>query len=143
MRQVKTKRGRILDMGALAAKYEKERAISNVPVNARGDIIDNRGNVKVPQDKILNEYYKNNVPGQTKEVPIKEDESIVEKVETQTPPPAPAPEPEPEPKPEPKPEPVVEEGVTEIGRRQRAREDGTTYWEIEYSDGSMEIEENE
>ena len=86
MRQVKTKRGRILDMGALAAKYEKERAISNVPVNARGDIIDNRGNVKVPQDKILNEYYKNNVPGQTKEVPIKEDESIVEKVETQTPP---------------------------------------------------------
>jgi len=131
MRQVKTRRGRILDMGALAAKYEKERAISNVPVNARGDIIDSRGNVKVPKDKILNEYYKDTVPGQTTEVPIKEDDST----------PAPAPEPTPEPTPQP--EPVVqEEGVTEIGRRQRTREDGSTYWEIEYSDGSMEIEEN-
>ena len=131
MRQVKTRRGRILDMGALAAKYEKERAISNVPVNARGDIIDSRGNVKVPKDKILNEYYKDTVPGQTTEVPIKEDDST----------PAPAPELTPEPTPQP--EPVVqEEGVTEIGRRQRSREDGSTYWEIEYSDGSMEIEEN-
>jgi len=133
MRQVKTRRGRILDMGALAAKYEKERAISNVPVNARGDIIDSRGNVKVPKDKILNEYYKDTVPGQTTEVPIKEDDST----------PAPAPEPTPQPEPAPQPEPVVqEEGVTEIGRRQRTREDGSTYWEIEYSDGSMEIEEN-
>jgi len=137
MRQVKTRRGRILDMGALAAKYEKERAISNVPVNARGDIIDSRGNVKVPKDKILNEYYKDTVPGQTTEVPIKEDDS------TPAPAPEPTPEPTPQPEPAPQPEPVVqEEGVTEIGRRQRTRADGSTYWEIEYSDGSMEIEEN-
>ena len=35
-----------------------------------------------------------------------------------------------------------EEGVVEIGRRNRTREDGTKYWEVEFSDGSMEIEED-
>ena len=40
------------------------------------------------------------------------------------------------------PAPVEEEGVVEIGRRNRTREDGTKYWEVEFSDGSMEIEED-
>ena len=52
MKTVKTARGRIIDMAALAAKAEETRAVSNVPVNARGDIIDNRGNVKVTKEKI-------------------------------------------------------------------------------------------
>ena len=61
MKRVKTARGKILDMGALATQHEKTRAVSNVPVNARGDIIDNRGNVTVQREKISKEYYKDNV----------------------------------------------------------------------------------
>ena len=52
MKTVKTAKGRMLDMGALAAQNEETRAISNVPINARGDIIDNRGNVKISREDI-------------------------------------------------------------------------------------------
>lgn len=123
MKRVKTAKGQILDMAALASKYEKTRAVSNVDVNARGDIIDNRNQVKVPREKISKEFYKNNVPGaDTKEVSIKAEE-----------------------KPEPvKAEPVVKEEPkkeskpTETNRTTRTREDGTSYYEVEFSDGSME-----
>lgn len=123
MKRVKTAKGQILDMAALASKYEKTRAVSNVDVNARGDIIDNRNQVKVPREKISKEFYKNNVPGaDTKEVSIKTEE-----------------------KPDPvKAEPVVKEEPkkeskpTETNRTTRTREDGTSYYEVEFSDGSME-----
>ena len=76
MRRVKTAKGKILDMGALAAQNETTRAVGNVPMNARGDIIDNRGNVKVSREKISKEFYKDNVPGaDTEETSIKEDEA--------------------------------------------------------------------
>tara|TARA_B100000927_G_C16447440_1_gene462391 strand:- start:300 stop:701 length:402 start_codon:yes stop_codon:yes gene_type:complete len=125
MKRVKTAKGQILDMAALASKYEKTRAVSNVDVNARGDIIDNRNQVKVPREKISKEFYKNNVPGaDTKEVSIKTEEkpepvkaeSKEEKVE----------------------QPKKESKPTETKRTTRTREDGTSYHEVEYSDGSME-----
>ena len=85
--------------------------MSNVDVNARGDTIDNRTQVKVPREKITKEFYKNNVPGaDTKEVSIKTEE-----------------------KPDPvKAEPVVKEEPktkkeskpTETNRTTRTREDG-------------------
>ena len=119
MKRVKTAKGQILDMAALASKYEKTRAVSNVDVNARGDIIDNRNQVKVPREKISKEFYKNNVPGaDTKEVSIKTEE-----------------------KPEPvkaEPKPKKESKPTETNRTTRTREDGTSYYEVEFSDGSME-----
>ncbi len=125
MKRVKTAKGQILDMAALASKYEKTRAVSNVDVNARGDIIDNRNQVKVPREKISKEFYKNNVPGaDTKEVSIKTEEK---------------PEPvkaEPVVKEEPKPK--KESKPTETNRTTRTREDGTSYYEVEFSDGSME-----
>lgn len=46
MKSAKTALGKTINMAALAAKHETTRAVSNIPVNARGDIIDNRGNVK-------------------------------------------------------------------------------------------------
>ena len=36
----RTYNGKPFDMMALAAKHEGERAVSNVPRNARGDVID-------------------------------------------------------------------------------------------------------
>jgi hypothetical protein len=108
MKSVKTARGRSLDMSALAAKNEKTRAISNMPVNARGDIIDNRGNVKIPREKVSKEYYKNNVPGADQtEISVK---------------------------------PAASNDPVEVSRITRTRADGTTYDEVEYSDGSMSEE---
>ena len=46
MKSVKTALGRTIDMAALAQKYENERAVGNVPMNAKGDRLDNKGNVK-------------------------------------------------------------------------------------------------
>ena len=55
MKDIRTARGRVLNMGQLATEHEKTRAVSNVPINAKGDIIDNRGEVKVPREKISKE----------------------------------------------------------------------------------------
>ena len=118
MKRVKTARGKILDMGALATQHEKTRAVSNVPVNARGDIIDNRGNVTVQREKISKEYYKDNVPGADKEeISIKEESTK----------PAPA-----------KKAPKKKSEPQEVSREMRERSDGTMYYEVEYDDGSME-----
>ena len=121
----KSARGKIIDMQALAAKNETKRAVSNVPRNARGDIIDNRGNVKVENEKIQAVLYKDTVTTQ-ETFSIKEDE--FEEVETV--------------------EEVVEEfeeveTVKEINRELRERKDGTLYYEIEWSDGSMSEESAE
>ena len=117
MKTVKTARGKKLDMGALAAKNEETRAISNVPINARGDIIDNRGKITVPRETISKEFYKDNVPGSdNKEIGIKDE--IVPKVKEDLP--------------------VREESEIEVSRTEREREDGSSYYEVEYMDGSME-----
>jgi hypothetical protein len=41
----RTASGKSIDMAALVSKNEKVRAISNVPMNAKGDIIDSNNNV--------------------------------------------------------------------------------------------------
>jgi len=144
MKTIKTARGKNLNMAQLAAQNEKQRAVSNVPINARGDIIDNRGNVKVTKENVQKEYYRDNLQGIEEPVSIKTDDiEPLDAVPTEV-----VKEPEPAPKPE-KAEkktapaqPVEEEKVVEIGRRNRTRDDGTKYWEVEFSDGSMELEED-
>jgi hypothetical protein len=134
MKTVKTARGKILNMGALAAQNEETRAISNMPINARGDIIDNRGKVKIAREDISKEFYKDNVPGSDeKEIGIKEEIEAKEEEATSIP------EPKPEPKPAPKKaQPVKEDKPVEISRNERERADGSKYFEVEYMDGSME-----
>jgi len=142
MKTVKTARGKTLNMGQLADEFERTRAVSNVPVNAKGDIIDSRGDVKVPREKISKEYYRDNLQGVEESVSIKvdDDEPVVvtptQEVKEET-------KPKPKETPKPKPAPVVaeEEEVVEIGRRERTRDDGTKYWEVEFSDGSMTTED--
>ena len=127
MKTVKTARGRTIDMGALAEKNEKTRAVSNLNMNGRGDIIDNRGNVEIPREEIQKKFYKNNVPGaDTETVSIKAEETKTEKKTVVEPP-----------KPTAKKQTTTPE-VTEVGRTARTRDDGTQYFEVEYSDGSMQ-----
>lgn len=123
MKTVKTARGAMLDMGALSTKFERERAVSNVPVNARGDIIDSRGAVKVPKEKVAKEYYKNSVPGAETKVSIKADSTD---------------EPAPAAKPAKK---EQAPAIYEVSRRTRTRDDGSQYDEVEFSDGSMTVQE--
>jgi len=126
MKTVKTARGRTLDMGNLAAKNEKTRAVSNLNMNARGDIIDNRGNVEIPREKIQKEFYKNNAPSEKESVSIKAEETKTEKKTVVE-----------EPKPVVKKQPTTPK-VTEVSRTARTRDDGSQYFEVEYSDGSMQ-----
>lgn len=49
--------GRQVDMGALAARNEKVRAVGNMNVNARGDTIDSYGRVIMPVNEKVNQKY--------------------------------------------------------------------------------------
>lgn len=155
----RTYNGKPFDMMALAAKHEGERAVSNVPRNARGDVIDGQNKVVVQVEQVNKEYYRT-PPTDSVEVSLKQD-PIPEPIEDVTAEPEKAPEPvkkevvKPKPKPKAKAKPtpppppppkkyvgeVYEkhsvEGEVEISRNKKTREDGSQYWEVEYSDGSM------
>lgn len=137
MKSAKTALGKTINMAALVAKNETTRAVSNIPVNARGDIIDNRGNVKISKEEIAKEFNKDMIIGVEESISIKE-----ESVTTSTK------------KKNKKTESTIDsdvfdinngttddvsidEKVVEVNRILRTREDGSSYHEIEYSDGSM------
>lgn len=49
--------GKPFDMAALVAQHEKVRAVGNMSVNARGDIIDSNNNVILDVNKRVKEVY--------------------------------------------------------------------------------------
>ena len=131
MREVRTARGRILNMQALADANPTARAVSNVNVNAKGDLLDEHGNVKIDKGTITAAYYEGD-PKATKAVSIKKStdrdpkQKIQPKVKKEEPvvkmdsqPATPA---------------IVNESI-------KTREDGSRYKEIEYIDGTMEVVE--
>jgi hypothetical protein len=71
----KTHTGREFNMSAFAEKNGDTRAVGNVSMNARGDIIDAKGNVKIPTQTISRAVsdVKNN---ENKSVSLKADETI-------------------------------------------------------------------
>ena len=138
---IKTARGAMLDMSALAAKHETARAVGNVPMNARGDRLNEDGSVKMKAEDIAVAHQNLREPPQQQ--PISDPKPIeTKKAETPKPAPQPAPSiPEPE-------MPNLEEQFSEepeaISKITRTRDDGTKYVEIEYDDGSIEtLEINE
>lgn len=112
---IKSARGRKINMATIVAKGEKDRAVSNVPINARGDIIDSRGEVKVTREEMSKKFYKDNLPGIEEKMSISTDGSEDISIESA----------------------AQEELITEVSRTERTRDDGTPYIEVEYSDGSM------
>lgn len=107
----KTHTGREFNMSAFAEKNGDVRAVGNGSMNARGDIIDAKGNVKIPSQTISRAVadIQNN---QSKQVSLKADEVI-----TSTPQ-APA--------------------LTIVSTRDITTEKGLST-EIEYSDGSIQV----
>jgi hypothetical protein len=53
----RTASGKILDMDRLRLLNEKAKAVGNMNANARGDEIDNSGNVIRPKNEIIRERY--------------------------------------------------------------------------------------
>jgi hypothetical protein len=60
--------GKQIDMGALRLKNENVRAVGNMRVNARGDLVDDKNQVITPKNHQANQAYNNQVsnPDQTK-----------------------------------------------------------------------------
>lgn len=53
----RTAQGKTIDMGALRLKNEKVRAVGNMKVNARGDVIDDKGEVIQSKPNQVNRQY--------------------------------------------------------------------------------------
>ena len=57
----KTAQGKSLDMGALRLQNESVRAVGNMGVNARGDLIDDAGRVISSKVEQVNTQYKKQI----------------------------------------------------------------------------------
>lgn len=110
----KTHRGREFNMTAFAEKNGDVRAVGNASMNARGDIIDNKGNVKIP-NQVISRASANLKNNDSSTVSLKADPEI------KNTPPAAAPT-----------------APTVVSTRDIVTESGTST-EIEYSDGSIQV----
>lgn len=64
--------GKQVDMSALVAKNEKVRAVGNMNVNARGDVIDSENQVIQDNTKRVKNVYNKSTNPQTRRQPTKE-----------------------------------------------------------------------
>ena len=136
-RNIRTARGAVIDMAALAAKNETTRAVGNVPMNARGDRLNEDGTVKMKAEDIAVAHQNLQQPPQ--QTPISDPKPIEPETIKAT---EQAPE---QPKKQVPQEPIIpnlEEQFSQepeaISKITRTRDDGTKYVEIEYDDGSIE-----
>jgi len=53
----RTAQGKMLNMDNLRLQHEKERAVGNMGVNARGDQIDNKGNIVRGRNDLVRDRY--------------------------------------------------------------------------------------
>ena len=61
----KSARGKPVDMGALRLKNEKERAVGNMKVNARGDAVDDKNQSIHAKPQQVHKQYQQQVQAKT------------------------------------------------------------------------------
>ena len=61
MSNYRSAQGRVIDMNSMALKNEKVRAVGNMKVNARGDVLDQNNNVIQPATIRVAENYSQSV----------------------------------------------------------------------------------
>lgn len=61
----RTAQGKVIDMGKLMLQNEKTRAVGNMNVNARGDVIDDRNEVIETKNTSVKKQYDRTVKPQT------------------------------------------------------------------------------
>ena len=66
----RTNQGRIVDMDTLRLKNEKVRAVGNMNVNARGDVLDSDNKNISSRNKQVNRQYRKQTAGQVRDVPV-------------------------------------------------------------------------
>lgn len=57
----RTANGKQIDMGALRLKNENVRAVGNMQVNARGDLVDDKNQVITSKNQQVRQAYNNQV----------------------------------------------------------------------------------
>lgn len=57
----KTAQGKTVDMGRLVLQNEQTRAVGNMKVNARGDLLDDTGKVITSKNAQVNQQYNKQV----------------------------------------------------------------------------------
>lgn len=154
----RTHRGREFNMTAFAEKNADARAVGNVPMNARGDIVDSKGNVKISAKQIAkgqsavnnNKVTRVSLKEDSEAAPVKNDsvkpdtappQPAAQEKPARTPRPMARPAPKPVASPEPEqvaPSKIFVKEITEVKRRIIETAEGDMI-EIEYSDGSMEM----
>ena len=119
-RQIKTAKGRIIDMGALSAKNETVKAVGNVLMNARGDRLNPDGSVRLTVEQMARLDQNSKVPPHRTAIsdpkPVMPAQAAQQRVDV----------------------PEVELDPEPVSKITRTRDDGTKYVEIEYDDGSVE-----
>ena len=58
----RTAQGKMLDMDRLRLLHEREVAVGNMNVNARGDQVDQYGNIVKPKNDIIKDKYNQRGP---------------------------------------------------------------------------------
>jgi hypothetical protein len=118
MKQVKTVRGRVIDMAALAKANEEVRAVApgNTNMNARGDRLDSTGNVVATVQAVARKQHNTTTAPEKRK--LSDAPTASKKASTNK-----------------KAEKLV------VRKEEKARDDGTRYLEIEYEDSSMEVKE--
>ncbi|SVA82553.1 uncharacterized protein METZ01_LOCUS135407 [marine metagenome] len=114
-------------MAALIAANDETVAVSNVSMNARGDILGPGGEIKVPAQEVQKEYYEEKLNAPKDEIKTLDDlqEKVTgKKTKTKT-----------------KKETVIEEKEWEVIAERKFTRDGKEFVEYEYSDGSIEEKE--
>ena len=61
----RTAQGKVIDMGKLMLQNEKTRAVGNMNVNARGDLIDDKNQVITDKTKQVKRQYDRQVQNRT------------------------------------------------------------------------------
>jgi hypothetical protein len=61
----KSARGKTVDMGALRLKNEKERAVGNMGVNARGDAVDDKNESIKSRSQQVHKQYQQQIQDKT------------------------------------------------------------------------------
>jgi hypothetical protein len=68
-KQYRTAQGRLVDLGALQIQNENVRAVGNMPVNARGDLIDSQNRPIDTRNQQVARQYKKQV-GNVQDAPV-------------------------------------------------------------------------
>lgn len=66
----KTAQGKLVDLGALQLQNETVRAVGNMGVNARGDLIDSRNTTITSRNQQVAKQYKRQIKGNVSDSPV-------------------------------------------------------------------------